>query len=788
MAYSDDLTVETLEGRMRSRVYAVLHDIEFVLNPTGGKLARCRTCGWASPSGMQEYAAHERATRHLFDEARRSRLTFDTGHVVPLDAITAVDKDHVVSLLHGDVMVPAEPSPEPLTILATTDPYELEQEYLDRLYAAASRAVAAALRRDNATADATTDAAVSQLRAERLQSLQRLLHRDDEAIVFGRLDWADERLYVGRHPVFDEQRHALVSSWRAPRAATFYRASKEAPDGLLRRRRIVERGRTVTNLVDEVLVDRLPADLADDVVKSDPGDLLARALETSRDGRMSDIVVTIQPDQFTLIGRPTSESLLIQGGPGTGKTAVGLHRLSYLLYEEEGAGRLPLRHDDVAVVGPTTTFLDFISQVLPGLGDVDVPQMTFTGLLGQSRSAPRTPEPRAEVIGRTVMATVINNLVWSATQRPDQDHVAAQVELSRDVLGSLWDRACEGAATYEGGRTQFRSLVLRHLLDAPRPPTRDDAGSAASRISDRYWPSLHAEDIITYLLSDRSLVETVAAGLFSPAEMELIAPDSTLTLGDLTLVDEARAVIHGRPERTYGHIMVDEVQDLTPMDLRALRRRVPSGSFTLMGDMAQSTRAGAVTSWTDVAVALDVRGASSFSELLTAYRVPAETLHWVNQLFPALQVGTAAPQPHRSGFEPPSVRRSSTPDDAVLDVALEVARWLRGDGYIGVVVPDDHDLGTLRETVASLSDDFEERVEFHHASSVSGLEFDHLVVLEPLAIVGDDGARGLRRLYVALTRTTRTLAVMHTRGLPALLDGHHASAEGRVVGAETPQQ
>ncbi|MBD0330924.1 MAG: AAA family ATPase [Thermoleophilia bacterium] len=638
---------------------------------------------------------------------------------------------------------------------------EREQAYVDHAYECLER-----MRGTVERAAAAVDGEVAALAMEAWARRRLKTFADAErGLCFGRLDLegAREPLYVGRRWVHDGEQSVLVVNWQAPAARPFYTATPADPHGVRLRRRFRARGRTLLDLSDEALDGSL-----EDALRG-VDDLLLEELERSRDARMRDIVATIQADQYRLIAREPEPPLVIQGGPGTGKTAVGLHRASFLLYTH----RARLRR--VLVVGPNPTFMDYVSHVLPVLGEESVDQRAV-GELVEGVAATRTEpvdvagmkgDPRlAEVVGRAVERR--------AAPRPEGLVVrleGAFIEVSEEEVAALIASARADLGVSAAARERFRMQLLRRFyerygsrLGGAAMLAFDDLELALRRdgrlvrFLDRVWPRLRPDEVVRSLLSSRQRLAEAAGGLLDPAEQRLLLRRGRgWSEADLPLVDEARALLAGPPP-AYGHVIVDEAQDLTPLQLRMLARRT-AGAFTILGDVAQATGPVPYTGWEELLAHLPDGGRAEVQELRHAYRVPREIMDFALPLLQVIAPDVAPPLAYRVGADPPRVVRA---DDLLAVAFAQAGRFAGADGLLAVIAP-----ASLRPEAGggSLFDDA--RVPVLTPREAKGLEFDHVIVVEPARIVVEAATgQGLRELYVALTRPTTSLVVVHSLPLP----------------------
>jgi DNA helicase IV len=629
-------------------------------------------------------------------------------------------------------------------------------------------------------------------RLARARRGQDLLDLPGVPLFFGRLDYEpgivredaagrdEDRVYIGRRHVRDPDGTPLVVDWRAPVSMPFYRATRDDPHGVRRRRRYgFSETAELTAYEDEQLVGN---------GETGASALLAAEIERPRSGPMRDIVATIQPEQDELVRAPLLPSICVQGAPGTGKTAVGLHRLAYLLYSEPS--RLT---GGVTVVGPNRSFLAYIRHVLPTLGEGTVTQQTIDELIDRPVNGV-DPIWTASLKGEARMAEVLRRALWDHVSEPADDlvyvHGATRYRVARprvaDAVASMRE-ATRYATGRDGVALRMANLILAQM--ERRGATPDDRELAAvsrsapvRQMLDTVWPKLTPERVLHRLLSDREFLGRCAEGVFTPAEQDALgwakpyrsAKSARWSAADIVLLDELADLL----DRTasLSHVMVDEAQDLSPMQCRALGRRCFTGSLTVLGDLAQGTSAWAAQDWPTLLGHLGVPDAR-LAILDRGFRVPAQIIEYASRLLAQIAPGLAAPTSVRRATGALQVT-SSTVDSLGATVVQVCRERLSGQGATGIIAADAH-LPELTDALAKdglevtiLGQD-EDALESSRlvcvpASLAKGLEFDAVVVVEPSRIVAAE-PRGLARLYVALTRAVSALHVVHAEPLPDAL-------------------
>ncbi len=661
---------------------------------------------------------------------------------------------------------------------------DVEQERARLLFAQECLAAMRARTESRIEAEHVLAANEADAEAVRWQLQRRLasLDEDGSALCFGRIDEErGDRWYIGRRHVEDGKGGPVVVDWRAGVATPFYRATLADPLGLALRRRFVFSGRDLSDVFDEDFAD--PDSLAGSGGVPDP--LLAE-LGRARTGQMRDIVATIQGEQDAIIRAPLESCLVVQGGPGTGKTAVGLHRAAFLLYEH----RTQLAREGVLVVGPNPVFLRYISQVLPSLGETTATQTTVEQLLSlRFRVVAFDTDAAAAVKGDARMAAVVAAAALEAIRIP-ADGIALRcrartIAFSETELRAMVDEIRARSLPLGGQRTRFREALLRETyarytrgdllgIDERELGAEVMADAANRKAVDGCWRPVNPVTLVRSLLTQPAALARVAADILTADEQAAMirkrAAGDHWTAHDLPLLDEAEALVKGAP-RAYGHVVVDEAQDLSPMQLRMLARRARRHSMTVLGDLAQATGPASPGTWEETLEHLGNPPGAQPAELTIGYRLPGAILDLANRLLPYAAPNVAPAQSVRDLGDPPDLHRLTADDlvDTVTQHALTLA-----DAFATVaVICADARVDELTAAIAAAGGALAEPGEVSPARPLvvvaaglaKGLEFDAVIVVEPAEIAAPQ-PHGIRLLFVALTRAVQHLAVAHAQDLP----------------------
>ncbi|MFE1801787.1 HelD family protein [Streptomyces sp. NPDC059517] len=634
-------------------------------------------------------------------------------------------------------------------------------------------------------------------------------------LFFGRLDFrtgpsagdhAGQSYHIGRRRISEHPAAPpLVVDWRAPVSRAFYQASTRRPQGVGVRRRFGwapgSRGESadLTGLEDEHLGDDEHLGNAGPQTPRPQSPrpesrILASEIERPRVGPMRDIAATIQPDQDDLVRADLAVSVCVQGAPGTGKTAVGLHRAAYLLYTHPQR----IRRGGLLILGPNPTFLSYIAEVLPALGETGVRQSTIGDEIGRHPVAGEDDESTAVVKHDARMAQVLRRALYARVNPaggeglgdlavPDGSY---RWRVSAGTLARIVAGVRAEEPPYAVGRERVRTRVVRNVQAQAERRAGPQSNAWLQKISrarpigayvDAVWPRARPEEVVAELLGDPDALAAAADGVLDADEQKAILwarpprswKSARWSAADLVLLDEVAGLVE-HPDG-YSHLVIDEAQDLSPMECRAIGRRAAFGSVTVLGDLAQGTTPWAAREWGELLAHLG-KPEASVVPLTTGFRVPEAVVELANRVLARLDVGVP---PGRSLRRDGELRiRPTGPSDVLRETAECVRRALTYEGSIGVVAADP-DVVRVREALGAAGieaaevDQLGARVTVLGAGVAKGLEYDHVVAVEPAAIAEDHGAgagvcegRGLRRLYVVLTRAVSRLDVVHARPLP----------------------
>ncbi|SNX62169.1 DNA helicase IV [Streptomyces sp. TLI_55] len=673
-------------------------------------------------------------------------------------------------------------SPDPTTPL--THALHLERAHHDTCRAALAAMVDGAQEQVVVGEDVSASGADAEVLGYQLRSKAKEMRELPEGpLFFGRLDFdggehAGQSYHVGRlriseHPAAPP----LVVDWRAPVSRAFYQASAHDPQGVAVRRRFgwAPGSRGVSGDLSSFEDEHLSRG------EDRASDILVREIERPRVGPMRDIAATIQPEQDDLVRGDLGVSVCVQGAPGTGKTAVGLHRAAYLLYTHPQR----IQRGGMLILGPNRTFLSYIAQVLPALGETGVRQSTLSEEIGGRHAVTGRDDPPTAVLKHDVrMAEVLRRALYARVSAERAEEIAIpegayRWRVQREAFARIVDGVRAEEPPYAVGRERVRTRVVAYIQALAErragPPPNAWVRKMASAVRpyvDAVWPRVRAEEVVAELLADGGVLEAAGRGLLDGDEQKALLwsrpprswKSARWSAADLVLLDEVGGLIE-HPEG-YGHVVVDEAQDLSPMECRAIARRAVFGSLTVLGDLAQGTTPWAARTWGGLLAHLG-RPDAAVVPLTTGFRVPEAVVGLANRLLRRLDVDVPEARSLRRDGE---LRVREAGDDLLGAVVAAVRDALGREGSVGVIAADG-DVPRVRAALDAAGvpvagpDDLAARVTLVPASLVKGLEYDHVVAVEPAAIAEAE-ERGLHRLYVVLTRAVSGLEVVHGRPLP----------------------
>ncbi|MEM9653888.1 MAG: UvrD-helicase domain-containing protein [Actinomycetota bacterium] len=639
---------------------------------------------------------------------------------------------------------------------------------------------------------------------ENIANRLKELDLGDRSLCFGRIDQTEAAgggsYHIGRIAVAGESQEPLIVDWRAPVAEAFYRATGRDDQGLVRRRHFSSRGRKILDLEDEFFGEAATSSRVVVNGRELRGTgALINALEENRTGRLGDIIGTIQAEQDEIIRSALPGVLVVQGGPGTGKTVVALHRAAYLLY----AHRFPLEGQGVLVVGPNRLFLGYIEQVLPSLGEAGVEMAVLADLVPEVRVAGRDEPIAARIKGDLRMVNVVRRALRDRQRAVRADLVVGMGVRKIRVPMAETKRIVDEARRRYRTHNAARKFVVQSLYEAlaAHHPDGTDVEVVKEQLEDSpevrealgwMWPVLTPAQLLHDLYGSealirsagRSLTDEERTGLLRPWQPEKNAGGVIWTVDDVPVLDEAHELLGPRPSRkgddhvrTYGHIVVDEAQDLSPMQLRMLTRRSLNGSMTIVGDIAQSTGAWAHGDWEEILEHLPDRREPRRSELTVGYRIPGPAMELASRVLTRAAPGLQPPVAVRTEGDPPRIETAPSESeliDRLVAVAAEEAAG-EGIGNVAVILPRSLYEQTLERFAAAdvpignaTRDGLDNQITAVPVNLVKGLEVDVGIVVEPSLMLGEE-PQGYRSLYVAMTRATKRLAIVHAKALPEVL-------------------
>ena len=639
---------------------------------------------------------------------------------------------------------------------------------------------------------------------ENIATRLKQLDLGERSLCFGRIDQSEEAgagsYHIGRIAVAGSSQEPLIVDWRAPVAEAFYRATGRDPQGLVRRRHFTSRGRQVLHLEDEFFGEAAVSGRVTVNGRELRGTgALIHALEENRTGRLGDIIGTIQAEQDEIIRSAMPGVLVVQGGPGTGKTVVALHRAAFLLY----AHRFPLEGQGVLVIGPNRLFLGYIEQVLPSLGEAGVEMAVLADLVGGVRVTGRDSAAAARIKGDLRMVNTVRRAVRDRQRALRSDLVVGmgirKVRVPMAETQRIIDEGRRRYRTHNAARkfvvqSLYEALVAHHPDEVTIEAVTDQLGPTPEvrEALAWMWPALTPAQLLHDLYGSAALVRSAGtklddderAALHRPWVEEMDAAAVVWTVDDVPVLDEAFELLGPRSKkqaddavRTYGHIVVDEAQDLSPMQLRMLTRRSLNGSMTIVGDIAQSTGAWAHGDWQEILDHLPERREPRRSELTVGYRIPGPAMDLAAKVLVKAAPDLRPPVAVRTEGDAPLFVDVGDPANRLAKLIEQVSAEAAGSGIgnVAVICPQS----VYEEVVAGFEavgiaigrapkDGLDHQITAVPVNLVKGLEVDVAVVVEPSLIVAEE-PQGYRSLYVAMTRATKRLVLVHAQRLPDVL-------------------
>jgi DNA helicase IV len=595
------------------------------------------------------------------------------------------------------------------------------------------------------------------------------------ALCLGAIVTEAEAHHIGRTHIEDTDGNAVIIDWRARVAEPFYRATYANPQGLNHRWRFICEGQELLDLIDENFLESMDSTTASGI----PDPLLAE-LSRARTGKMRDIVATIQGEQDEVIRRPLDECVVVQGGPGTGKTAIGLHRAAFLLFEH----RAKLMDEGILILGPNSKFLEYIGNVLPALGESSAVQTTLSHLLGFAGTG-EEQDAKDPLIGDARMSDLLMKALRS-TLRPESDinyrFRSQEIVVGAEEIGRFVAVELNSQATWNRRKQDFQDAVLHSAYAKLRGTLasvdfdefcRESLREGLRTELNRVWPSVSSKSLLQRILRNTKNLRELANGIFTEDETDKLvsyagarAGAKDLNYQELVFMDEMEFQIRGTGEK-FGHVILDEAQDRSALELRAIGRRAKNGSMTILGDLAQATSSGSLNGWDEVVEQLGPRRGSHIIELKVGYRVPEPIMQVANRLLQSyaphlprtLSVREAGSAP---GFF--KVAESRLVLDGI-DLALDARKEFSSVAIITSSVDVENVAAQCKLVIESTDQagmpSALSSVSVHSPKTAKGLEFDAVILLEPKKIFDQDPG-GYRALFVALTRAVQTLTVVYS--------------------------
>jgi DNA helicase IV len=630
---------------------------------------------------------------------------------------------------------------------------------------------------------------------------QRILDKMDpksSTVAFGKIkDKDSEEIYIGRQFISDSEKNILVVEWQRPAAAPYYKATQTNPLDIILKREIFSDKNMIFSFNDTLFGKN--AQVAPKVAGSAPRliddannkkSILAK-FDSKKTGEIAEIIQTIDPSQYGLIELPLNHGLIIQGGPGTGKSVVALHRISWLLYNFVSE----LKSSDILVLGPNKNFINYIENLLPTLGNQNIDYLEISNLGPNVKQSLIEDDHVSKIKGDKKMSYLLRNALLCKIKNLESDLIINkfygsddQRELKTDLIipaNLVNDKLNKILSTnyYSNSLESFRSWFEIELIKRFKAKTSQELKNPIQKkvfneFIKKHLPSFKSTLVLSSLFSSRDyLLEAASFSIktsdsFSPFELNSLYRKSSkknkkdFSQSDVSLLDALETLLNG-PRKKYRHLVVDEAQDLSPMQLLSIWRRISEQSFTIVGDLAQSTGSWSRDSWDDVKEILAQNTNIKIENLEFGYRIPKEILDYVQPLFDALDLNIPFPKSVKSGFEIPISNLVDFNKNWLADFEKDLSKFINLDQLTAVISTDKMldiiELGFKRSKIkfsrGSISST-RSKITLMNPEQVKGLEFDSVFVVDPKSII-NSSKFGSKLLFVSLTRSTRHLTVIH---------------------------
>ena len=619
----------------------------------------------------------------------------------------------------------------------------------------------------------------------------------NEDVCFGKvMKQEDEEYYIGKFAIHNSKSELLVSSWKSEIGALFYQSTIKKPLGLIGKCRILFDKPNHVHDVEETLYRDLQSKIQNLTRNpiTDVSDAVLDELEKGSSGSLKEIIKTIHASQYEIISAKRGGLHVIQGAPGTGKTVVGVHRASWLLFPGNDKD---LKPEKTLFVGPNMAFIRYIENVIPNLGDENIVHKDLSKLGPAIIVSSEESRQVAKIKGDPRMKTLLLNAIKDRLKFPDQEVIfnapgrIRPISLSAsDISSKMRQLLEEGRLAYSGLRSNFRAWLLNGVNSILRESFENENKSSRATpflresdieaLTERMWPSLSPASFLRDFYASQSRIVNAAKDMdFQVKELMLLErkPASQIakeawTVADVALLDFLENHIHGTdPSTQFDYIIVDEAQDMTPMQLESIRRRSASGDILLMGDLAQATGPWIYSSWNAIADYVN-KPIERMDELEFGYRVPKQVFAYASKVLSHINPGLRIPRIVRDVAQSPVVKIAADHQELLDLVIKDLKEFIGNSAHVGLIVGDEQ-VDSLTEVLGNAGIKFSLLENDHPAEGINivpvsrqkGLEFDDVILLEPQQII-DIPEIGLKHLYVAVTRSLRGLTIYATQGLP----------------------